>query len=144
MAYEYTEVPVSKSQEQIRRLIMSHGGFGLAVVSERDPDGKFPPQEGFQAKVLIDKKPYTVKVMASLKLVSEPKREQEERRIWRVLFHHLKSVFEAADSGVMEFRELMLPYIVTADGMTISEHILPRLDKALSERPERLLVSKDD
>ena len=43
-----------------------------------------------------------------------------------------KSVFEAADTGVMEFRELMLPYIVMADGMTISERVLPMLDGAVS------------
>jgi len=140
MAYEHTEVPIARSQEAIRRLIMAHGGFGLAVVSERDPDGNLPAQEGFQAKVLIDGKPYTVKVMAALRPVHESKREQEERRVWRVLYYHLKNVFEASDSGVMEFRELMLPYVVMADGMTISEHILPRLDAALAGKPERLLA----
>ena len=139
MAYEYTEVSVSKSQEAIRKLIMSHKGFGIAIVSERDPNHMLPSQEGFQAKVLIDEKPYTIKIMAILKSVKDNKQEQEERRIWRVLYHHLKSVFEASDSGVMEFRELMLPYVVTADGRTISEHILPRLDSALADKPERLL-----
>ena len=65
--------------------------------------------------------------------------EQEARRIWRVLYHHMKSIFEAADSGVMEFRELMLPYIMTNDGKTVAEHILPKLDAALAGRPDRLL-----
>ena len=30
MAYEGTEVPVSRSQEAIRKLVMGHGGFGFA------------------------------------------------------------------------------------------------------------------
>jgi hypothetical protein len=51
----------------------------------------------------------------------------------------MKNVFEAADSGVMEFRELMLPYIVTKSGMTISEQLLPNLAKAIESNPSRLL-----
>jgi len=65
--------------------------------------------------------------------------EEEARRVWRVLFYHLKSVYEAANSGVMEFRELMLPYIVTHDGHTVAEHILPKLAGAIAGNPSRLL-----
>jgi len=151
MAYEHTEVPVARTQEALRRLIQAHKGFGLAVVSEQDPIGKEPSQEGFQAKVLIDGVPYIVKIMAKVK--SAPKyssdrqkeifREREERRIWRVLYYHMKSVFEASDSGVMEFRELMLPFIVMPrDGRTIAEHILPKLAAALAGDPSHLLPEK--
>jgi len=148
MAYEGTEVPVARSQEAIRKLIMSHGGYGVTFVSERDPGSPFA-QEGFHAKVLIDQKPYAVRVMATVK--SSTKRmtekqqvawqEKEERRIWRVLFYHLKSVFEAADSGVMEFRELMLPYLVTGNGKTIAEHVLPQLEAAIAGTNSKLLSS---
>ncbi len=144
MAYETTKVPVARSQEVIRKLIMSHGGFGLAFVSDRDP-ANGAAQEGFQAKVLIDKKPYTVKIMAKLKAPGkyDSVRQQaefisrEECRVWRVLYYHLKSVFEAADSGVMEFRELMLPYIMIGD-KSVAEHIIPRLDEAVAD-PTRML-----
>jgi len=131
----------------LRKLIQGHKGFGLAVISEQDPSGKEPSQEGFQAKVMIDGIPYVVKIMARAKPApkyssdrqNQLHRDQEERRIWRVLYWHMKSVFEAADSGVMEFRELMLPYIVTRDGRTIAEHILPRLAAALAGDPSHLL-----
>jgi hypothetical protein len=116
------------------------------MVSDRDPVTNVQ-EEGFQAKVLIDKMPYTVKIMARLKEPSpylsdrgrEEFRRQEESRVWRVLYYHLKSVFEAADSGVMEFRELMLPYIVIGD-QTVAEMILPRLDAAIAN-PSKLLTS---
>lgn len=140
MAYETTEVPVVKSQQKIREMIMAHKGFGVAFVSERDPQGKLPAREGFHAQVMICGKPYSVRITATLK----PNRygvEQEERRVWRVLFHHLKSVFEAADTGVMEFRELMLPYIVMPSGQTISEVIIPQLDSKLAGTPDRLLMA---
>lgn len=150
MAYEKTSVAVTKSQDGIRKMIMSHKGFAVAFVSEKEPMQSIPDREGFSAKVMIDSKPYEVRIFASLKKplrhYSEAQKrafnEQEERRVWRVLFHHLKSVFEAADSGVMEFRELMLPFVVTPSGQTISEIILPQLDARLAGQPSRLLESK--
>jgi hypothetical protein len=142
MAYEGTEVAVHKSQEQIRKLIMSHKGASFMALSERENGiNSLLNQEGFQAQVVIEGKIYLVRVMAQLK---PPKRkltaiqtvdfyEKESRRIWRVLFYHLKSVFEASDSGVMEFREMMMPYVVVGDGRTIAQHVLPRLDEMVSK-----------
>lgn len=140
MAYEKTEVSVSKSQEGIRRLIMGRKGSKIAFVSD-------PPREGFQAEVLIDKLPYQIRIFGTVApdMSSRTKRqrdtytEQAHRRIWRVLFYHLKSVFEAADSGVMEFRELMLPYIVTRNGQTVGEQLVPQLSKMVELNPSRLL-----
>jgi len=134
MAYEQTQVAVPKSQDKIRQMLLRHKGGAVAFISD-------PPNEGFQAVVPIEGKMYSVKIVARCRDKRDP--EQEARRIWRVLFHHLKSIFEACDSGVMEFRELMLPYLMHKNGKTIAEHILPQLDRALSMRPERLLTSGD-
>jgi hypothetical protein len=117
-----------------------------------------PPREGFQAEVLIDGLPYQIRIFGVCRLppmtrkiykrmvdTTEKQRKDfldaEARRIWRVLFYHLKSVFEAADSGVMEFRELMLPYIVTKSGKTVGECIVPQLAQAINLNPARLLSS---
>jgi len=130
MAYEQTQVAVPKSQDKIRQMLVRHKGGSVAFITD-------PPLEGFQAIVKIDDKPYSIKIMATVNAKRDA--EQESRRIWRVLYHHLKSIFEAADSGVMEFRELMLPYIMTNDGRTVAEHIIPKLDAALAGNPARLL-----
>lgn len=133
MSYETTEVPVAKSQQKLRELLLRNKGGRVAFISD-------PPTEGFQAVVPIDDKEYTIKVMAICKpKFSKSAIEQEERRIWRVLFHHMKTIFEASRSGVMEFREMMLPYIVTNDGRTIAECILPKLEAAMASRADRLL-----
>lgn len=140
MSYERTAVSVTKSQEGIRKLIMSRKGSRIAFVTD-------PPKEGFQAVVMIDEMPYQIRIFGEVKLKNTgrtPKQmevwiQKEHQRIWRVLFYHLKSVFEAADSGVMEFRELMLPYIVTKSGQTIAESILPNLAAAIESNPARLL-----
>jgi hypothetical protein len=141
VAYERTDVAVQKSQDGIRKLIMGRKGNKLAFISE-------PPREGFAAVVLLEGVPYQVRISAECR---EPRpglnqaqqrnfREQEERRIWRVLFHHLKAISEAAESGVLDFREMMLPYIVTKDGRTIAERIVPHLDQAIEANPARLLT----
>lgn len=133
MAYENTSVAVPKSQEKIRRLILDHGGTGIAFVSQ-------PPKEGFEAQVVLDGKSYHVRVVALCKEQSNPKkRDQEERRVWRVLYHHMKAIYEASSTGVLEFREMMMPYIVTSSGRTLAEHIMPQLDKAVSGYTTKLL-----
>jgi len=133
MAYENTSVAVPKSQEKIRRLILDHGGTGIAFVSQ-------PPKEGFEAQVVLDGKSYHVRVVALCKEQPNPKkRDQEERRVWRVLYHHMKAIYEASSTGVLEFREMMMPYIVTSSGRTLAEHILPSLDKAVSGYTTKLL-----
>lgn len=129
MGFEGTTVSVSKSQTQIRALVFKHKGKAVGFFSE-------PPREGFSAQIIIDEKLYTIRLNATLNL--RRSRVQEELRIWRVLYHHLKTIFEASESGVMEFREMILPYVVTKSGKTVAECILPQLDSALAN-PSRLL-----
>lgn len=139
MAYETTRVPVVRSQDGIRRMILSRGGTAVAFVSVSNP-----PQEGFHAQLPIEGRTYTVRIVARVGESPRGDPERELRRTWRVLFYHLKGLFEAAESGVLEFRELVLPYIVTRDGRTIAECLLPQLEGALAARPERLLPGKTE
>lgn len=146
MAYESTEVSVAKSQEQIRHMIYSHQGTGVNMISQR-------PREGFEALVTIKDLPYHIRIMATCRLTPERNRygqrrspgqlEQaranEERRVWRVLFWHLKAIFEASDAGVIDIRDVILPYIVTRDGRTLSEHILPKMPEIMSMPVDHLL-----
>lgn len=133
MAYENTSVDVSKSQEKIRRMILAHGGKGIAMVSQ-------PPMEGFEAQIDIDGKFYHVRISVPCRPQKNSKlQEQEERRVWRVLYHHMKDVYVASESGVFEFRVLMMPFVVTQSGKTLAEHIIPQLDKAISGYATKLL-----
>jgi hypothetical protein len=102
--------------------------------------------------VEIDKLPYHIRIMATCKdqtfdgrrhrRTAKQKMDadyQEASRVWRVLFYHLKAMFEAADSGVIDLRDVIMPYVVTRDGMTLSEHIKPRMGEIMSGDPSRLL-----
>ena len=131
--YGSTSVVVSKSQENIRRLILNHNGKGIAFISQ-------PPMEGFEAQILIDGKYYHVRISVVCRDMGNAKRQEaEERRVWRVLYHHMKDVYVASESGVFEFRVLMMPFVVTQNGQTIAEHIMPQLDKAVSGYTTKLL-----
>lgn len=136
MAYENTAVPIDKSQGHIRKLLTSRGGTGIAFVSQ-------PPHEGMEAMIPIDGVTYKIRIAAKVPGDSRDA-ERDMRRIWRVLFFHLKAVFEAAASGVLEFREMMMPYVVTKDGRTIGQHILPNLSTAIEGKPERMLPGPKD
>ena len=134
MAYETTDVPISRSQEGIRQLVNSHKGAGISFISQS-------PREGFEALVTLQEISYHIRVMASCQVKTKWTKEQEERRVWRVLFYHLKGMFEAADSGVIAVEDIILPYIVTPDNRTIAEHIRPKLAEARNLTGERLLTA---
>ena len=147
MAYDSTKVPISQSQEALRRLIYTHKGTGVSLISQ-------PPREGFEALVTIEALPYRIRVMATCATIDqitsqgrrrapsvmEELRQSEVRRVWRVLFWHLKAMFEAADSGVIDIRDVIMPYVVTRDGRTLSEHIIPQMERAMVDDPARMLV----
>ena len=138
MAYETTSVPIAQSQEAIRKLVMSNGGSGVAFICQ-------PPVEGFEVLLPIDGKTYRVRLAATVKtLRSADAQAQEVRRVWRVLFYHMKALYEASRSGVLEFREMILPYVVAADGRTIAQHILPKLEQAVGGNVARLLPAGKD
>lgn len=139
MAYEDTLVPVARSQQAIRELIYGHSGTGISFVSQR-------PREGFEAMVTITDLPYHIRIMATCRERDRRGRKfadkdvgREERRVWRVLYWHLKAMFEAADSGVIDIRDVIMPYVVTRDGRTLSEHIIPKMEKLMTMDTDRLL-----
>jgi hypothetical protein len=133
MAYETTDVPISRSQEEIRRLVLMHKGTGINFMSQ-------PPREGFEALVTLQEVGYHIRVMATCQK-NKLTKEQEERRVWRVLYYHLKAMFEAADSGVIAVEDVIMPYIVTPDGRTIAEHVAPKLAEMRNFTHERLLTT---
>jgi len=148
MAYDNTQVAVSKSQDAIRKLVYSHQGTGVMLISRA-------PHEGFEAMVTIEKQSYHLRVMAICKDVSKDRNgfirsdsakanavEQENRRVWRVLYWHLKAMFEAADSGVIDVRNVIMPYVVLKDGRTLAEHVIPRMPELMEmSTTERLLTA---
>lgn len=53
--------------------------------------------------------------------------EQACRQRWRALLLAIKAKLEAVECGIVTFDEEFMPYLVTENGMTIAERIVPQL-----------------
>lgn len=60
--------------------------------------------------------------------------EQACRSRWRSLLLCIKAKLEAVDCGITTFEHEFLAHFVAADGLTIAEHVLPRLQELCDGR----------
>ena len=145
MAYEDTVVPVHRSQEAIRDLFESHGSNQIAFITDKEA-------EGLEAFVQLGTELCRVRILATVKakteavrrrgrwVDAETMRTRERRRVWRVLYHHLKAMFVGADEHVVELRTSMLPFVVTRDGATVADALGGQLARLIERGPARLLA----
>lgn len=57
--------------------------------------------------------------------------QKEVRRRWRALCCVIKGLLVGIDDGVLKFAEAFMPWVVWPDGLTTSEHVLPKLAAAI-------------
>lgn len=136
---EGTSVPVERSRAEIERLVTRFGAtqFGSAY---RDGAAIIAfAARGRSVRFLLplpDKndKRFTHKDTSwggTTKRGDDAARklyEQETRRVWRALALVVKAKLEAVDSEITTFEHEFLAHIVQADGTTIGDKIIPRLD----------------
>lgn len=136
MAYETTEVPVSRSQGHIRDLLRDHGAQQFSFSEAEGLDGsRFATVDfvhhghGVRIRVPLQAPdPAEVRRKAQRarsKTAQQIEREaydQEERRIWRVLFHTLKARMVIVEEGVETFEQAFLAHLVDpSTGLTLWE-----------------------
>lgn len=56
--------------------------------------------------------------------------EAEGRRRWRALALSVKAKLEMVASGIVDFEDEFLSYIVMPDGKTVAEHVRPGIEEA--------------
>jgi hypothetical protein len=113
-----TSVAPEKTRMEIERLLRTNGaiGFGYAWGEKGD-------------QVMFQWRSHRLKFELPLvvKARSVSHREQLNRQRWRALFLVIKAKLEAVNSGISIFEEEFLANIVTQDGSTVGEHLVPRL-----------------
>ncbi len=132
--YEDTGVSVSRSQEQIRRMLRDAGAAGVQF-SEEWSD---PP--AFYVRFLwrIGAAEHAVKLKVS-PLPQEHKRvfkslDQRERQAWRGIAHYLEGTLKAAQFGLLSFEDIFLSFIEAEPmGRTIGQVLIPQLHSGLPE-----------
>ena len=128
-AYGDTSVPVARSQEQVRHLLMGSGvrgvqfaedwmlgTIGFQFVKEKDFDGhKVPLLVRMNIQVWADPKR---RLRASVR-----EKLQRERQVWRALYWYMKSQLEAVAFGLRTLEDVFFSDLVMHDGRTIGDHV---------------------
>ena len=145
MAYENTNVIVEKSQGELRTLLQKFGATEFQFGEGQDGNDRW-------AGVTFTHDNQMVMVQVRLKgpnetatkaLEAKARRahtrtrdeifgewwQQEERRIWRVLYWSLKSRMIAVEEHVETFEQAFLAHLVNpATGQTLWQHIAPAVE----------------
>lgn len=125
--YQSTTVPVSRSQEAIRKILYAHGAIATQFTDY--------PMEGiielkWARQMMVDGA--NVQQPARYRISTEGKKEAS---VYRALFWHLKTKFEIVDFGIVTYEEEFLPYFVTylpnGQETTVAEQAMPWIRKGL-------------
>jgi hypothetical protein len=133
-----TEVPVEKSQAEIQRMLMKAGATKFAVGFEADAAAiHFQLKNKYCRFVLPlpDRAEERFWFTAAKKLKRNENEafrawEQACRSRWRALALAIKAKLESVEIGLTSFEQEFLAFIVTEDGRTIGERVIPQLEEA--------------
>ena len=127
MAYDNTEVPAGRSQENIRELLKKYG-IGQVQYTDCWPEGvsvEFARVEKNAAGVV--EKVIRVRILGKPNLQKKNKPEAERRRVYRVIYWHLKAKLEVVAEGLVTFEEEFLPHIILPSGATVYDELRSHL-----------------
>lgn len=150
MAYaENTQVSVDKSIGEIIALIRKHGAERIAQMQE---PGRIAMQFFLKDRLLRfvitlptteegpqrDRHGYSLSPDQKLK-----KQQQRHRQRARALLLVIKAKLESVESNVETFEEAFLANIVTPDGPTIGDWLIPQIEEGykLGKMPTQLLLA---
>jgi hypothetical protein len=136
-AYETTDVPVERSQGEIRKLLYRHKASNFAFMETTVDGCQFATIDfvvnRLQVRIRVPLKPINQRALneriqrartRSADQIRAEAVEQEARRIWRVMFHTLKARLVAVEEGVETFEEAFLSHLVDpVTGVTMWEAV---------------------
>lgn len=137
MAYETTKVGVTQSQSDLLRLLKKNNVSSHTIETRMRPKR----QEGvtFQMDDPETRHTFLVRILAHPKDDSD----NETKRIWRVLFYHIKTMFESLNSEVMTFQEVFMPFVVVpASGRTVAEEMTDKFLALGAPMPQLMKENK--
>ena len=132
MPYEDTAVAVSKSQEQIRKLLTK-----LNVVATRFTS---LPSEGIIEFVRKSDDattiPYRITIRPKInpEYASVSQWDRAERQVWRVAYWWLKAKLEAIDFGLREFEHEFLPDMMVVNSRGQQSTVASRVFERVANR----------
>jgi hypothetical protein len=153
-AYKTTQVPVSRSQESIRKLLINFGVRGIQFsedFNERQVNVRFAKEIGGQMRtvsvtMVIPEAPKVVRKRAVRyvrgKMVysktDNERQEQMARATYRALHDWLKSQFVAVEFGLLTFEDVFLSHfewVLNGYTTTVGALVKPRLNDRMLSAP---------
>ena len=116
-----TDVPVSRSQEEVERTLVR---FGCQQRAWMRDDAKPMIALAFTRKGL------SYRMVMPL---DKSGGERETRRRMRVVLLWLKAQCEMVDTGLMSFEDAFLPHAALPDGRTVAQAFQPQVQAMLTE-----------
>lgn len=118
---QHTRVPIAHSQAEISRTLQRYGATWVGVGLKPDGSG--------EVAFVYNKRRFMIPVPAATDRDDATKREQEQRRRWRVALITIKAMLEAVTAKLLPFEALFLPFLeVPGLGQTVSAMLLPKID----------------
>lgn len=139
-----TDVPVERSKAQIEALLIKYGAEGYHTgwqAATPDDPGWDAIEFLWKNRTIRFRLPRAAATVNGKRqkwatdkwgmLLIAPKLqraiEQRDRQRWRILFLVIKAKLEAVENGIGIFEEEFMAFIVTGNGKTVGEVLLPRL-----------------
>lgn len=146
-----TSVPADRSRDEIEKTLICYGASGFGYSWERREVAINPiPTRGPRteqrmfAMIVFHFKDRHVRLELPMPNEREvgtvTKAEQATRQRWRALLLVIKAKLEAVESGISTLEQEFLANIVTQDGRTVGQVLVPRLSEAVESG--RLLPAK--
>lgn len=133
-AYKSTDVPWSRSQSEIYKMLNSLGIYQIRFTNLQD---RFALE--FLMQVRENEKPRAVRLISPLQYTGDDEklRTKELNRTHRMLLAHLKAKFLAVGLGLTEFEEEFMAHLLITDkhgnSSTVGESFLPKYKKAIDD-----------
>jgi hypothetical protein len=125
---EYTSVPISRSQEEIKKILSKYGAQAFMMGESPDTAMIAFELKGRHIKMILPTLIYGKSKNKKNYLLSQKDVDQENRRRWRCLVIAIKAKLECVESGITTLEQEFMAHIVLPDGSTIGHLITPQIE----------------
>lgn len=125
-----TTVPISKTQDEIRRVLTKHGANGFAYAEQGPLAIVAFEMMGRRIKFIL---PMPTPLSKNGTQASIKNYEQLCRSKWRCLLLAIKAKLECVESGITTLEQEFLAHIVLPNGQTMGQVAIPQIAQSYSE-----------
>jgi len=127
-----TTVSPEKSQAEIQSTLRKYGADRFGTMEEKTKAHVMFSYSGLsiQISIILPERSEFIKTetgKSRTKSAIDNQLDQEIRQRWRVLLLAIKAKLEAIECGISTIEEEFMAFIVMPDGLSLSSHILPKL-----------------